>query len=150
MTNATLRAHAQVMPIDRRAALGFIIAAGAMLAAPRIAKAADMEADPVFAAIEHYRAARERFGDAVNITDEVLARQQGRVITAADEAEYRTASDAEVSGFLTVLSTPPQTKAGARAMREYVSQFDLDMEIGEAALPALLGALLRSPLIAGG
>jgi hypothetical protein len=45
MPNGTLSADAQAMPIDRRAALGAIAAAGAMLGAPCIAKGADLDAD---------------------------------------------------------------------------------------------------------
>src|SRR6185437_15954451 len=39
MPNATLRANAQAMPIDRRAVLGSLAAAGGLLLAPRAARA---------------------------------------------------------------------------------------------------------------
>src|SRR5579863_2826385 len=45
MPNATVRANARTLPIDRRAAIGAIAAAGAVLAAPRAAEAASPDAE---------------------------------------------------------------------------------------------------------
>ena len=112
--------------INRRAAL-----AGALAALPGLAcgALAAPVADPVFAAIERHRGAWRRFEATCPLVDEVLAESEGRTVTAADEAEYEAANDAETVLLLALLSTAPQTRAGARALLEYLSRcmcgFDL-------------------------
>jgi hypothetical protein len=145
------RANAQAMPIDRRAALSGLVALGAAFAAPHAAKAALPAlpaADPVFAAIERHRAALARLNFTCGLTDDVAAEQEGRTITADDEAQHAAADDDEAEAFSGLLSTAPQTKGGARELIEYVATLD-DLKGVEEALPAFLATLLRSPLIAG-
>ena len=150
MSNA-FRANAQAMPIDRRAALSGLVALGAAFAASHAAKAALPAlpaADPVFAAIERHKVAWARLDGACTLTDEVLARQQGRTITPADEAENSAANDDETAAFFAVISAVPQSRAGARALIEYVRRLD-DLTAIDEALPTFLATLLRSTLIAG-
>jgi len=130
--------------LNRRGAL-----AGALAFLPAFAVGALSQpmADPVFGAIERHRAAWERFEATSPLIDEVVAERNGRTVTEADEAEYEAANDAETALFLALLSTAPQTKAGAQALINYASAFDLG--IIDDALETLFATLLRSPLIAG-
>ena len=152
MSNA-FRANAAPLPaIDRRAALsGIAAAAAAAIAAPHVAKAApaaSAAADPVFAAIERHKVAWARLDVACRLTDTVAAEQEGRTISDADEAENSAANDDETAAFFAVISTVPQSKAGARALIEYVGRLD-DLTAVDEALPTFLATLLRSTLIAG-
>ena len=94
MPNDTLRANAQAMPIDRRAALGSLAAAAAaMLAAPRVAKAAgaaepDAEVIGLVAEIVRRAAKSERFqktriDDPFREEFEKIAHTPGRVTRAS-------------------------------------------------------------------
>ena len=65
MSNATFRANAQAMPIDRRAALSGLVALGAAFAAPHIAKAADLDAD-LFALQGPIEAADRELDDVID------------------------------------------------------------------------------------
>jgi hypothetical protein len=140
------------MPIDRRAALISIARAGALIlptAGLAATAALATTADPIFAAIERHRASYLRFLASINAADEVLAKKQGRTVTAAEEAENDDALHAEIELFLALLATPPQTKAGAQALIRYVSRSQFDIGNVDHALEALFAALLRSPLIEG-
>lgn len=152
MTNASQANAAPLPAFNRRAALtGLAAAAGAIVAAPCIAKAAPAASaavDPVFAAIERHNAALVRLNFACVLTDSVAAEQQGRTIAADDEAENAAANHDEAEAFFAVISTAPQTKAGARALIEYAGTLD-DLEGVEEALPTFLATLLRSTLTAG-
>ena len=76
--------------------------------------------DPIFAAIERHKAARLAFHDACDLTDEVRAEQEGRVISVEDEATYERISAAELAALDTLAETPPRSLAGLLAALDYL------------------------------
>ncbi len=72
MPNATVRANAQAMPIDRRTALGSLAAAGALLAVPRPAKAEGVEPE-IAAAIARIQPLQQALIAAENRLDALEA-----------------------------------------------------------------------------
>lgn len=109
-----------------------------------VARRAPMDGDPVFAAIDRHLAAEARYCAACNLTDEVAAQDEGRVVTAEDRAEFTAAqinSDDALDAFL---SAPPMTVAGVRAfLRHCIDEESIEQFVGEA-----LETLLRSPILA--
>jgi hypothetical protein len=155
MPNATVRVNARTLPeaTTRRAALGAIITAGAVgatLALPAVAAASIAPSHPdaeLFGAIERHRAAFAAFVDTCGPTDTVLAAQQGREVTQADEDAYDDAHAAEEGALSELKATAPLTLAGMRAAIQYFVGFD------EGCVPEdsgeYMATLLRSPIFAG-
>ncbi len=118
----------------------------AMLAGLAAAPVAAID-DPIFAAIDRHKDAWRSFLPACNLTDEVLAEQQGREVTEADEAVYEAAGDAEIEALEALIETPPTTKAGARAAIEWLLEYNrgcAPRDVGRFAV-----TLLRSPVLTG-
>jgi len=113
---------------------------GALAQAAAASATAD---DPIFAAIERHKAAEVRFNAACGLTDEMAARNERRIITTADHAEFEAAErgcDEAVDAFLT---TVPTTIAGVGAcLRHCVDEESIGQFIDEA-----LETLLRSPVL---
>ena len=65
--------------------------------------------DPIFAAIERHKAAWDAFGEAGPAADNILAKQQGRVVTQADCDALDAASELEREVFGEMLNTSPTT-----------------------------------------
>jgi hypothetical protein len=97
---------------SRRGFLGAVTAALGALTAP--------SDDPVFAAIERHKAAYARFCDACGLADTIVAKNEGREVTDADEAEREAADTAEAEALEALLDCPLSTPAGSRAMLEYL------------------------------
>jgi hypothetical protein len=102
--------------------------------------------DPVFAAIERHRAAWDAYGVTCYRTDDVLAKQQGREVTQADEDAVEEAGEFERQAIADLIETPPQTTAGMRAAIAHLIAIEYGSvpEMGGRFLPALL----QSPLFA--
>jgi len=109
-----------------------------------LATAAASEADPIFAAIERHKKAFSDYGDACKLTDTVAARNEGREITANDEATFDAFSEAEEAALDDLLTLAPITRAGARAALEYIADMDAD-----ECLVGFAATLLKSPVLAG-
>jgi hypothetical protein len=75
---------------------------------PAAAIAASSDVDPIFAAIERHREAWRAFSAACDLTDSVLAEEQGREVTKADKAAYE-AYNAEQEALAALFATPPIT-----------------------------------------
>jgi hypothetical protein len=104
------------------------------------------EADPIFAAVERHKAAWRAFLPTCDLTDEVLAEQQGRVVTEADEATHEAAGDAEIEALEALIEAPPTTKTGTRAAIEWLLEYNPGCEPRDVGR---FGAtLLRSPVLA--
>jgi hypothetical protein len=88
------------------------------------ARAEALSPDPIFAAIARHEATEARFCAAANLTDEVMARREGRAITPADEAEFDAAEAAYDSALDALVATQPTTKGGARAALDYFIGLD--------------------------
>jgi hypothetical protein len=124
---------------DRRSMLrgvfaGALTAGVAAATAPIPATAGATEVDPVFALLEAHKAAWARLLDLENhnIDDYETLEEAGR---AVDAAVYE------------IMTTPPTTVAGMRAVIEYVVELDGH----EDYLPRLLrSSILRSPILADG
>ena len=71
--------------------------------------------DPIFAAIERHKAAWDAFGEAGPAADNILAKQQGRVVTQSDCDALDAASEFEREVFGEMLDTSPTTLPGLRA-----------------------------------
>src|SRR5580693_317289 len=103
---------------NRRAVLGAVLAASAAAAAALPAVAiAGVACSPhpdaeLFAAIERHRAAFAAFVDTCGPTDTVLAAQQGREVTQADEDACDDALAAEKDALSELKATAPLTLAG--------------------------------------
>lgn len=97
--------------------------------------------DPVFAAIERHKSAWDAFDAACSLTDNALARQQGREVTKADEAAFERANVAEQEALDGLMSTSPTTLAGMRAALEYAKPDD-------DSCIRVVATLLASPLLA--
>jgi hypothetical protein len=126
-------------PTTRRAAIGALASLPALAILPAVAITAT-PVDPVFAAIERHKTAPKAFVVASNATDTVLAKQQTREITQADEDAFSAASDVERGVLDELYATPPETFAGMRAVLLHFYATDEQGDIAEF--------LLRSPLFA--
>ncbi|MFO1125122.1 MAG: hypothetical protein U1E25_07460 [Methylocystis sp.] len=121
------------------------VAAAPVAGLPAIAGAV-AEDDPIFAAIERHKAAWLAFLPTCDLTDIVLAKQQGRDITEFDEAAFDAANDAETEALEALIETEPTTKAGARAAIKWLLEYNRGCEprdIGRFAM-----TILRSPALA--
>jgi hypothetical protein len=145
MSDPTIPASATALPKSRRAALGLFASASAVAILPAAARAASLEIDPIFAAIKRHHAAWRAFDVACSRTDSVLAEQEGREITEADEAADAAANSAEQRAFEALLTLPPVTVPGVRAAINYFTEFETDLIPG--ATDTFLTALLASPVL---
>lgn len=121
---------------NRRAALGVVLAAGAIAATALPAAGrvlAHAEPDPSLARLAKVRAIWDRIGEILkaNAEDEAAITEAWRVFDAA-EAEF--------------LETPPTTLAGARAAIAWLIEYDRP-NIPETSGEYLL-TLIRSPIFA--
>jgi len=137
-------------PLSRRAAL-----AGALRAVPALAGAAAVAGvsmasaanpDPIFAAIERHKKAWRVFSDCCDLTDNVAAENEGRIVTEADEAAYEAANDAEYEARDVLFQTPAETVAGVRAFIEHYIEYDAGCM--DEVTAAFLESLLESPVLA--
>lgn len=120
--------------------------ASAVFGALTQASAVPADADPIFAAIERHKAAERAFLVTCNLTDEVQAEREGRVVTDADEAAWDSARDVEEAALQALIETAPTSKAGARAAIEWLAHYDRGYafrHVGQFAM-----TLLRSPVLA--
>ena len=154
MPKTTVRANAQNLPeaTTRRAALGAIIAAGAVGAAAGVRKLAFPAAviaapvDPVFAAIAQHSVARDALIGAIPRADKVQAKLDGREVTKADEDAVEALNLDEEAAFIKLLVIVPTTLEGRRALLQYLVQREGDgisEPIGEIA-----AKMLRLPMFA--
>jgi hypothetical protein len=139
---------APIPPLHRRAALGLFAGASVLGVMPAVASAASLEVDPIFAAIQAHIEAWRAFSATCSRTDNVVASNEGREVTEADEAAYAAANDAEVEAFEALLTLPPVTVAGFRAAVHYFIEFETECIPG--ATDKFLTALLASPILAIG
>jgi hypothetical protein len=135
----------ELTPLARRAALRLIVVGAPALAILPSAMSAEvpptLAPDPVFAAIGYHKAAAAAFSRACYRTDAVLARRQGREVTQADEDAHQEASAAEEEALDDLMSTPPTTLPGMRAVLEHVQPDD-------DSCVRIVDTLLASPLLA--
>jgi hypothetical protein len=96
--------------------------------------------NPIFAALERHRAAWDAVLATADPADEVLAWQEGRTVSEADEA----ANDAENAAKEALMNTTPLTLAGVKAAIAHFVAWD------EGCIPETSGeymsTLLRSPV----
>jgi hypothetical protein len=121
--------------------------ASALAVTPVAAIAAGLEVDPIFAAIKRHNAAWKAFGDTCSRTDNVVAENEGREVTEADEAAWSAANEAEEDAFEALITLPPVTMPGLRAAVHYFIEFETACVPG--ATDRFLTALLASPLLGG-
>lgn len=103
--------------------------------------------DPIFAAIERRRATDAAFAAAAAYADTAAANQEGREVTDEDRAAEDVAYDEDAEVLAALLATTPTTRAGMRALIEYVREYDTPFAEREASFRCL-NALLSSPLLA--
>ena len=115
---------------------------------PAVASAANLEVDPIFAAIKRHNKAWRAFDNACPGVDNVIARREGREVTEADQAAFEAVNDAEEDAFEAFLTLSPATMPGLRAAVHYFLQ--LDTEGIPGATDKFLTALLASPLLSIG
>ncbi len=157
MPNATVRANAQAMPIDRRSALSFLPGAlGMLMLVPQVGDAAKSggagltgsgDDAAVFQAIALHELADARLRSALLVTDEEQAELDGRTITDAELAEEVEASRYEIAAYQRVISTPPHTHAGAYAQLAHVAEQEV---IDLRSLELFVQTLAASPFMQRG
>ena len=86
--NTRIAPEAPQSPSRRNILTAGAAAIGATAVAAPVALGAVAEDDPILAAIERHRAALARFNNPSRLTDEVVARTEGRVITDDDRAVW--------------------------------------------------------------
>lgn len=126
---------------SRPVALGLFASAPA--AAYFAAGAALYAIDPIFAAIEEHKRRDAEFAKTINLTDEVVAKNEGRKVTPADETAFRHASSHERRAMERIVDTVPVTAKGIRAALEYIDHLD-DFEV----MCDFCKTILRSPVLA--
>jgi len=105
--------------------------------------------DPIYAAIERHKVAWAVFNDGCYITDEVLARQQGRIVTPEDEATWKRISAAELAAIFALAETPPRTVAGLLAALDYLRAFTDDVDNGSSLDRFIQNAVENAGLLEG-
>jgi hypothetical protein len=118
--------------------------AAAVCASLKSAAALDL-ADPIFAAIERHNESWRVFGATCRGIDSVVARNEGREVTEADEATWSAANETEEEAFGALITLPPVTIAGMRAAMRYFIEFETDCIPGST--DKFLTALLASPVL---
>ncbi len=129
---------------SRRAILKGAPALAVIAAVPAVAFATPAVADPILADIAAQQVTWDAFGDACTLTDTVVARQEGRTVTAADEALHATANEADEAAITAITVTTPTTVAGAFAALRIIRERGSDDHLDQ-----MLATILASP-IAGG
>ena len=95
--------------------------------------------DPIFAAIERHRTAREALGIAAIAADEVAAELEGRTVSQAELDAVDAANDAFADAIADLIATTPATLAGIQALLTEVSGSDgVDFDAREIAASLLL------------
>jgi hypothetical protein len=105
-------------------------------------------ADPVIEAIENHRRAHLRLDRATWAADDVVARQEGRSVTDADELEWDCALAAEEEALARLKVILPTTPAGARALLQYI-RYRGDRCWPEATTAILLTNVMHSAPLSG-
>ncbi|MBM3654589.1 MAG: hypothetical protein FJX06_17505 [Alphaproteobacteria bacterium] len=123
----------------------FLAAGSAATVFGALAQAAAASApadDPIFAAIERHQAAESRFGAACAMTDDVAAREERRVITGEDRAEFDAAERETNAAWDAFIVTSPTTISGVRAFLQHCIDQDSAGPTAEA-----LEVLIASPIL---
>jgi hypothetical protein len=128
--------------ISRRAAL--TIATGAIAAGTIGTTPARPLPDAMSAAIRLHRIAWDALGETCNLTDEVVAKQEGRVITEADELTHRAAMDAEQAAQDRIFGTPISSLA---EMSAFVAWATWLYDGGEDLCDHFLETMRRAPIL---
>jgi hypothetical protein len=140
---ATVRASARTLPeaTTRRAILGGVLAVGAIGAAMASAAVPSLgpAPDPIFDLIEAHRTAWARIAAAY---DNLQGASPEDELTSEIEARDSELDDAKNK----LLKTPPATLVGARAIIEYLIEWE--KECDPEMSYEYLSTLLRSPIFA--
>ncbi len=132
--------------LSRRAiAAGLALAPVAGLPASAGAVLTTLDPDPIIAAIERHRNGWKTFEEVCQITDEIMAKSQGREVTQEDKNAYEAANRAEEIDLANLLATKPTTKAGARAAIEHLLAYERGCP--PRAAGEFAATLLRSPVL---
>ncbi|MBM3561655.1 MAG: hypothetical protein FJX48_00590 [Alphaproteobacteria bacterium] len=119
-------------PQTTRRAIMAGLAAAPVASLPAVACAAS-DPDPIFAAIERHATAEIRYCAACKLTDEVDAREEQRVITMEDHAEFAAAQQNSNEALDAFLATAPTSIAGTRAfLRHCIDQDSIEEFLSEA------------------
>ena len=100
-------------------------------------------ASPVLEAVRAHRSAHQRFGRAVDATDDTVAKREGRAINDTDEVEWDAAGAAEARALRRLVRTKPTTIEGLRALIGYSVSCFRDQGWDEATLSQLLKSIME-------
>ena len=145
MSLSTASHKRAVIPVEgrktRRAALGALVAAGA-LAIPTIVSIASSFADPIFSAVARHKSAYDAAVALRFTIDDIINNPEGRGVTEAEWEACDRAWEDEDATFDQLLACPPRTLAGTRAIIAHLLYLD-DGRLS-AKMKRLLALLLRS------
>jgi hypothetical protein len=127
----------------RRSALRALAGASA-LAIPTISAIADAFSDPIFVAIERYKAAYDARQATSFALDDLMYDPEGREVSDAEWDAYDRARATEDAAFDELLTRAPTTAAGMRAALAHFISFD-DGRFSDE-MRRFLATLVESPL----
>lgn len=149
---------ANITPVDRRnflnqlARLPLIGGCLSLIGQPQAEAAPPLNPDPSFAAIEIHRVAEAQFVKRCGITEKHEREAAGLTEDQAQEI-YDLIYDETEGARAELLATVPQTKAGLRAVLEYLAdyydKYGCMLDPSADVIP-LLQSILASPVLAGG
>lgn len=103
--------------------------------------------DPILEVIELHRRAFARFGRACRTTDDIVAKQEHRIVDDSDWAEWELANEAETEALDRLTAIVPTTAAGIRALLDYLRTHGLKRTWQEETSAVLLSNIMRAPLL---
>jgi len=129
----------------RRAALR-ALAGASVLVVPTIGAIAGSFRDPIFAAIERHKSAYEARGATSFAINDLINTPEGRAVSEAEWDALERAHQNENAAFDALLTAPPETAAGMKAIIAHLISID-DGRLSQE-MRRLLELLLNSPLLA--
>lgn len=103
------------------------------------------DGDVVWDLIANCCAAWARFGRAVALVDEDVAKKEGRKITQADQAEYEAANEAEHEAYSALLAYPARLPIAVRVKACFIQmRIDCGDSLQEDEVDLLLGSMIST------
>jgi hypothetical protein len=149
MSTHTVPLNGRLMTADghktRRAALR-VLAGASVLVVPTIGAIAGSFQDPIFVAIERHKSAYEAREATSFAIDDQINNPEGRAVSEAEWDALERAHENENAAFDALLTAPPESAAGMRAIIAHLISID-DGRLSRK-MSQLLALLLKSQVFA--